>query len=253
MKKFNVIIMIFVSLILLVSLKSLPKNEDNTSKVAGTIDLGIKQLPVTEKKLVVKNVMKSSSEQVESNDEIQVGENIGDDIFLPPLVENSNANSSVESEQIKLNVKEKPKKHLNFKEMLEQQDRELMKSYDKINSSNMNINVNRNIQVQNRDKVVLRSDLLPEQPVTSQEEVIDNSQTYLVIIDGEPKTLSGKEYRAYLNTQNSNQQVSKQKNEDYSLDSGVDDFLKNIKPEPMQPKKAKQSDDDIPDLNSLMD
>jgi type IV secretory pathway VirB10-like protein len=180
----------------------------------------------------------------------QTSEEILENDFLPPLPEQPVV------KKVKVVYVEKAseeKKHLNFKEMLEQQDRELMKSYSKINSSDMNINIKRNVELpKNSDKVVLRNDLLPEQP-KAQDEVIDNSQTYLVIIDGEPKTLSGKEYRAYLNSQNSNKQVKLQSTEDYSLDSGVDDFLSNIKPEPIKPRKAEQSDDEIPSLEALMD
>lgn len=250
-----------LSLFFVLSYDGISEKEDNSIEKkpanTGTIDLGIKQLPaanVIEKKLVIKDVMKPSSEQVESHEEdVEVGENIGDDIFLPPLAESS-SDLSTETEQIKLNVKgNKSSKELSYREKLALQEVEFYrKMYLNQKNSDMKINVKRNIQVQNRDKVVLRSDLLPEQPA-SQNEVIDDSLTYLVIINGEPTTLSGKEYRAYLNSQNSNQQVNKQKVEDYSIESGVDDFLNNIKPEPIKPRKAEQSDDDIPSLEALMD
>lgn len=230
---------IITSIVLITVSFALPSNEE-VKKVEHVetpvikLDKEIKQQVVQAKK----PEPKQTSEEILEND------------FLPPLPEQPVV------EKVKVVYVEKApavKKHLNFREMLEQQDRELMKSYSKINSSDMNINIKRNVEIPKKsDKVVLRSDLLPEQPKI-QYEVIDDSLTYLVLIDGESKTLSGKEYRAYLNSQNSNQQVKHHKNEDYSLDSGVDDFLSNIKPEPIKPKAKSQSDDDIPDLNSLMD
>jgi hypothetical protein len=251
---------VFVGLIMLLNSIDIIDKQTNSSqenKQAGTIDLGMKQLPaaITEKKLVVKDIMKPSSEQIESDEDVEVGESIGDDIFLPPLVEASSSDSSTKTEKIKLNVKDdKPSKELSYREKLALQEAEFYrKMYLNQKNSDMNINIKRNVELTKSDKVILKNDLLPEQPKVSQDEVIDDSLTYLVIIDEEPKTLSGKEYRAYLNTQNSNQQVKQQATEDYSLDSGVDDFLSNIKPEPIKPKTKKASDDDIPDLNALMD
>jgi len=216
-------------------------SEEKKTEVAETptikLDKEIKQQVVQAKKPEPK---KQTSEEILEND------------FLPPLPEQP----VVEKVKVVYVEKAQEKKHLNFKEMLEQQDRELMKSYSKINSSDMNINIKRNVEITKKsDKVVLRSDLLPEQPKVSQDEVIVDNLTYLVIINGESKSLSGKEYRAYLNNDNSkeNKNLYTGSEDEHDL-SKVDKFIDELAPEPLEPKAAaKQSNDDIPDLNSLMD